>query len=238
MGWFTDPVRFRQYGTGTLFLLGGSLFLLGIVATRWEESNDLASYLDSLAVNPAQSQAAAVLLHFSAACLAGALFGAASMVRGRGVALAHVALILGVLGATTMPGLLIIDFYDLAIAETMPRAEGVALEERVGSYPGLFVIVLPAFLGMMLGMVLTMFALWRAGFLPLWVPILVVTGYGSEALRGLELPPLYTAVATALVLLVAYAYTGVRILWMAPGEWTRGTVEAGADSPAKPSPSA
>ena len=44
--------------------------------------------------------------------------------------LAHIGGLLAVLGLATLPGLLVTDFYDLALAEALPRAQSVRDRRR------------------------------------------------------------------------------------------------------------
>ena len=65
--------------------------------------------------------------------------------------LAHIGGLLAVGGLATLPGLLVTDFYDLALAQALPRAQSVEIADAAASgwAPALMFIsgVLPVFIG-------------------------------------------------------------------------------------------
>ena len=86
-----------------------------------------------------------------------------SLLRVRMVALGHVAIVFWLLGAATMAGNVVVDFYDLALAEAISRADAV----RSRTCPGLRLaaaLIVPGSLGSVLGFTLLSFALHRAGW--------------------------------------------------------------------------
>ncbi len=92
----------------------------------------------------------------------------APMVRGRGAWLATITGFIGFLGVSTMPGLLMSDFFDSAIA----AAHGLEGHREVyAAFEGLWGVqafTAPGILGFFLALPLTMITLWRAGLARWW----------------------------------------------------------------------
>lgn len=160
------------------YLLGGAILTLaGFVATPWEDEQTTRAYLDALAANPSRAQVAAVLLHLGYMLLAAGAFGILALLGRDGGWGMRIGGVLTIVGATTMPGLLITDAYDMAIAQELPRDVGVRVSEAAGELPMTALIHLPAMLGFLLGGILLVLALWRAGVVPVAAPVLVVLGW-------------------------------------------------------------
>jgi len=164
--------------TGICLIAASVLLQIGYLVTPWESGEaTLASYHDALAAHPDQSLVAATFLHFGWLAWAPAAFGIVALLRPRGGKLLWIAGTLAIVGTVSMPGLLVSDFYDLALAEGLPRAEGVALAERAAE-PWMLAVFfqLPAVFGAIVGTTLLAFALWRAGVVGLWVALVVLVG--------------------------------------------------------------
>lgn len=192
--------------TGILLLLGGLVLLAGYLATPWEQGEATrASYEAAMAANPTQAQIAATLLHFGWLLLAPAMFGIVSLLWPRRTKLTVIAGVLAIAGTIGMPGLLISDFYDLALAQE--GTKGVI--ERMEGFPLAQVIMLSAVFPAILGLALIPFAVWRAGLVATWVPFVglagtLVTFFGGTGLLsfGVGGTLVYVAqVAIALALL-------------------------------------
>ena len=214
-----DATNFRRTATGLCLVAATLLMTAGMLATPWETEDSLRGYLDALAANPAQGQVSATLLHYGFLLFVPGFLGLLAVLRGRGVVLGHVGVALAVLGWASLSGFLIIDFYDLAIAETLPRARGVALEEHIESYPGILGFFLPAIAGAMLGPALIALALRRAGHVGLWLFGLAVVG-GALAIAA---PPgLLWSGLSALTAVASWGALGVLVLRTPDEAWAAG----------------
>ena len=110
------------------------------------------SYHDALAAHPGQAEIAATLLHFGYVLLLPAALGLMHLARRATPKLAHVGGALAALGLATLPGLLVTDFYDLALAQALPRSQSVAISDAAqqgwaGAVMGLSAIA-PMFFGL------------------------------------------------------------------------------------------
>lgn len=172
----TTPRTWRRPAVA-LNLAGCVTFAAGLALTPWETEQTPAAYHDALAAHPEQAQAAALVLHtgyllFAAGAFA--LIGVLGAVRGWWL---RAGMTFTVLGATTMPGLLITDAYDLALAQQLPRDQSAAISEAVGELWLAGVLGGTAMLGLVLGMVALWTAAWRAGLVRGTVPALVLGGW-------------------------------------------------------------
>lgn len=215
---FADATRFRRTMMGLCLIAGPLMTVIGGLATPWEDEATLASYLQALGENPIRAQVSAVLLYFGYLLTAVGVFGMIHIVKRRAVVLAHVAGILAVWGWVTLPGLLVTDFYDLSLAQYDDRQSAIAISERAGEYAGSTVLGLPVLFGF-IGLVLLVVAVWRAGFAPVWVPLVFVAGFAMSFFGPAGVVSFTVGFALAFV---ALGYVGVGILGMSDEEWERG----------------
>jgi hypothetical protein len=130
------------------------------------------------------------------------VFALVGLVRGRGAWLANVAAILAVLGATTLPGFLLVDFYDIAIYDEVGGDSYDAISDRIEELPGATVLFITGFLGHVLCLPFALFAAWRGALLPLWTPIIV----SIAVVLAQALQPLGSGLLILAVAMVALAY--------------------------------
>lgn len=216
----TDADDFRRTVAG-LCLIGGPLTaLIGGLVAPWEGTDKTAAWLGVLAENPVRGQIGAVCLYFGYLLIAVGIFGMMHLLRHRAVVLGHVAGAFAVFGWVSLPGLLVTDFYDLALAQTLGPREGAAVSDRAGEYAGAIVMGVPVLLGI-LGLFLLVLALWRAGFVPAWVPVVLLAG---TAFSFVGPPTALFFTFTTAPWLVSLGYIGLKMLGMSNEEWERGEV--------------
>lgn len=217
-----DPLRvarIRRIATAVFFVLGGVLTLIGMLLTPWESEDTPAAYLTALAAEPTKAQVAPLFLHYGFACFAPAIFGALGILRSRGAGLGFAAAFFAFLGFTTLPGFLIIDWYDLAITQEFGVEGAVAVGERMDGYPLLLPLVIPASLGAALAPVLIAAALARAGVAPWWAAALIALGW----IGGQATPPgLLMSSGAIAVMLVGLGALAWGILRRTDVEWAQG----------------
>ena len=217
-----DANNFRRTGAG-LCLIGGPLVaLIGGLVTPWEESDTTAAYLAALAGSPERAQVSAVLLYFGYLLITGSVFGMLRLLRRRAVVLGHVAGALAIWGWVTLPGLLATDFYDLSLSQYGDRQAAVAISDRAGEYAGAAVMGLPVMAGIV-GLALLLAALWRAGFVPVWVPLVYFAGTAVSFVGPAG--AVFFTIGTA-AWLASLGYVGIKVLGMSDEEWERGEVRA------------
>ena len=131
----------------------------------------------------------------------------AAYVRGRGAWLANVAALLGFAGATTLPGMLLTDWYDSAIGQLYGLEGTLAVGEHMADTMwGVPVLVSPGFVGLLTALPLAALALWRAGLVRWWAPAAVVAG--TVAFLVSEATWWGTALTTVLFAVFSVALAG------------------------------
>jgi hypothetical protein len=85
--------------------------------------------------------------------------------------------VLAAIGCVSLPGLLITDAYDLALAQELPRATSAPIADQAHGYALASIISLPGVIGTILGSVLVTIAAARAGAVPVAAPVLMLLGW-------------------------------------------------------------
>ncbi|MBE2318152.1 hypothetical protein DVA67_019375 [Solirubrobacter sp. CPCC 204708] len=212
----SDPRRFSRLVAAFALIAGPLIVLAGMIATPWEEEATTASYHDALAAHPGQAELSATLLHFGYVLLLPAALGLMHLARRASPRLAHTGGLLAVLGLATLPGLLVTDFYDLALAEALPRAESVAIADAAQEGWAAAVMGLSAVFPMLIGLVLLTVAAWRAGVAQAWMTVGIAVAWLLPFVSGTGLVP---AVAGASLLLAILGSIGVKVARMGDQAW-------------------
>lgn len=216
--------RFRRRAMGAAGVVGGLLTAAGFAFTEWETAEGTLAYLDSFVVDPVRSQAAALLLHYGYFGIVPVLLALGIMTRRRHRVAGNLGLALSLPGALALPGLLITDFYDLAIRQALPAEQAVALADSVHELELAGFIAGPVIIATFVGMTVLGVAAWRAGFFH-WLPTLAVP---ASFVAVMVIP---IGVVSGLVQgagLVAFMVAaGVAALRMTDQEWVSGTRGAG-----------
>jgi hypothetical protein len=92
----------------------------------------------------------------------------APLVRGRGAWLATITAFLGFVGVSTMPGLLLVDWFDSAVVATQGLEGHAAVTEAMAGMWGVPVFIVPGIVALFLALPMTMVTLWRAGLARWW----------------------------------------------------------------------
>ena len=158
-------------------VVAGLLAMGGAVADPAMNLDGAAMY-EVYAANPDAVQWKSLLYHFSYAVLGLAALMLAAAVRRRGAWLANVAGLLGVLGISSIPGFLIIDFYDSAIGREFGVEGTLAVERTMEPMWGLQVMVVSGMVGFLLCLPVAVLAAWRAGLLRWWGALAPIAGLG------------------------------------------------------------
>lgn len=216
----TDPIRFRRVAGGLSLIGAGALTWLGVLISPRSGDGEIAAYLSA----PIRTQLSAILLHFGYLLLVPGAFAMAQLVRARAVALGHIALCLLVVGGATISGLLVTDFYGLALGRALPLEQAETISDGAFTW-GAIVIALPGIIGTALGLLLMLGALWRAGRVPVGVPLAYVAGVIGWAAGGGSLA--VAAVSTGVIAVILVG-VGARILRLDDAAWQRGGTVAAA----------
>lgn len=215
---------FRRRAMGVAGVVGGLLTVGGFVATVWEGSTDKLAYLDSLVVDPFRSQVAAVLLHFGYFALVPVVTALAIMTRRRARVAGNIGFGLAIGGSLALPGLLVTDFYDMAIRQNLPAEQAVAVSDAAQELPLGFLVGGPFIMGTFVGLTVLGLAAWRAGFFG-WLPTLLV----PVALAIPFVVPIGTVqgIAQGVALGGFLIAVGIAVLRITDEEWVSGIRGAG-----------
>jgi hypothetical protein len=211
----SNPRRFSRIVAAVALLLAPIVTLAGMLATPWEKEATTASYHDALAAHPTQAGVAALILHFGYLLLLPAALGIMHLARRSTPKVAHVGGLLAVIGLASLPGLLVTDYYDLALAQNLPRAESVKIADASMTWPA-GVMLATTIAPMFFGLVTLMVAAVRAGVARFWAPIAVAVGWILPFASGTGLVP---AAAGAALIGVALIPLGLKVARMSDQTW-------------------
>ncbi|RZU30492.1 hypothetical protein [Blastococcus saxobsidens] len=195
----------RRWFLITAPVLAGLLAIVGAAADPAVDLDGPELYR-LYAENPDPLQIKSLSYHFAYAFWGVAALLLAWSVRGRGAWLANAAVLLAFLGATSLPGFLLADFYDSGIGQAFGVEGNVAVEEAMSGMWALLAMQISGVAGFLLGLPVATLAAWRGGLLPWWAPVAVTVGIGGGFfVVGANVPGALIMTAGFTVLSVALA---------------------------------
>jgi hypothetical protein len=197
--------------TGACLIAAPAIILAGLILTPYQPHSGTGSYHDTLAANPTQAQIAAIVLEIGYILLVPAVFGLIAHARPASRWLRTPGAVLAVIGTATLPGLLVTDIYDLALAQKLPRGLSVAVANHANNAWSGAIMASPAVIGTVIGTTLLIAAAWRAGLAPAWAAPLALAGWLIAHRPGLG-----PAIAGGALLLIAYGTVGRRLIQTQP----------------------
>ena len=171
----TLALSLRRWALIALPVLAGVFAIVGAAADPAVGLDGRPLY-ERYAANPDPLQWKSFGFHWSYACWTMIAFLLALVVRARGVWIANVALVLGFVGATTLPGLLVVDFYDSAIGQVAGVDTTVRVNEAMESMWAIQAIAGPGVFSAIFSLPVAAVAAWRAGIVRWWAVAAVVAG--------------------------------------------------------------
>ena len=181
------------------------------------ENNTEAQYLQTGVDHRSNILWAAVVLHYGYLLLLPASLTLVRLARRSLRKLSVVTTVLAGLGAG-LSGIVVLDFYDVALANGLPADEALRIYDLAANYGQGALIALPSVLGLVLGINLALFAAWRARAIPVFPLVLSVVGwviftaFTGDAL----LPSLGSGLAA-----IGLAWAGVIVLKTRDEVWDR-----------------
>jgi hypothetical protein len=206
----TDPSRPMRWAAAGALITGPFLWAAGMLTSPEQESMADADYIGSLARDITQSEISALFLHYGNLLLGLGILAAPMLVRGRrGGRLVVVGSLLAALGFTNVSGMILSDWWNIAIGTLLPIEQAAEVFAMVKGSDLLWIWNGTELLSL-LGPVLVLVGLARAGVLGWYTLALMVAGVGSVVFIASSLPQL-----VALAVLVGFspfALIGVRIV--------------------------
>ena len=184
--------------------LAGVCAVVGAAADPAVNQDGAALYA-AYAADPDAVQIKSFAYHFSYLFLGAAALALVPHVRRRGSWLANVAGVLALLGITTMPGFIAVDFFDSATGQLFGVEGAVQVNERVGQMWALVVMAGTGGPSLLLALPLAALAAWRGGLLPWWGPLATTAGLAGFMVVGANVPGALVMTAGFAVLSVALA---------------------------------
>jgi hypothetical protein len=177
------PVRTRALSARRAFLIASPV-LAGAFAVVGAYADPAAGLSGAemqalYAANPGPLQFKSLGFHWSYAFWFVPALLIAPYVRGKGAWLANVTAFLGFVGISTMPGLLMADWFDSAIGQAVGADGYAAVVERLDAMWGVPVMILPGTICLALALPLTAVTLMRAGLVRWWALAAVVAGFAA-----------------------------------------------------------
>ena len=163
----STALAFRRAALVAAPVIAGLLAIGGAIADPGVDLDGAAMY-ERYADNPDPLQWKSVLYHFSYALWGLAALMLAGAVRRRGSWIANLAGILAFLAISSMPGFLIVDFYDSAIGQVVGVEGTVEVNDRMAGMWGLAVMGGSGTIGFLLCLPVAALAAWRAGLIAWW----------------------------------------------------------------------
>ncbi|MGN9841429.1 hypothetical protein ACTMTI_25210 [Nonomuraea sp. H19] len=209
-----DQVTFRRVAAGTL-LIAAPLFQAVAVLIdpgTWGDDREAVSYGD----NPALAQAQSALYHWSWLLMAVAALGLVHLTRRKATRLGHVAGAATVVGYISSSALLMADPVEWWLGRHYPPAQAQKILDEMMNLPGVVIgFQMPWMFFAILGLPLLTVAVWRAGFVGWWVPLLVFVGY----VASFPIPYGPLTVVFWILPVIGLGWTGLKILKMGDEAW-------------------
>ena len=223
---YPPALQARRWAVILAALLSGTLVFISMLVDPVPDASGEA-LIRGYAAQPVLQGVHTNLIHYGYALFAPVAFALVGLVRGRGAWLANLAGLLAVLGLTTLPGLVVIDYHDVATANVAGVAVAAAASEEAGRLPGFLPVVVPALLASALSLPLAALAAWRARLLPAWVPLAL-----GAAVAGMPALPARVGFGLLALAMAGLAYA----LWRVPAARWFGERDAGGDRPTAHAP--
>ncbi|MGW0809169.1 hypothetical protein [Nonomuraea sp. NPDC002799] len=207
-------MTFRRVTAGTLLIVAPLLQAIAVVIDpgTWGDDREAVSFGD----NPALAQAQSVLYHWSWLLMAVAALGLVHLTRRRATAAGHIAGGMTVIGYLALSCLLLIDPVEWWLGQRNSPEEAQRILDEMLNLPGVvFGFQMPWMFFGFVGLPVLTAAVWRAGFVGWWVPLVVAAGYlgGFAVPYGPAIVPFWVAPVAAL------GWTGLKILRMGDEAW-------------------
>ncbi len=208
--------RFRRVG-GALSLLGaGTLTFASLLMIPYENETH-AQYLQTGVDHQTNILWAAVVLHFGYLLLVPAAFTLVRLARRAVPKTSLVAMLLAGLGSG-LSGIIVVDFYDVALANSLPADQALDIWNLAGSYGQGAIIAATSVFGIALGINLAVYAAWRARAIPVYPLVLSVLGWGIFTMFSGD--PWLPSIGSGLVA-IGLGWAGVIVLKMRDDVWAR-----------------
>jgi len=206
----SGALRYRRYSVLAAPPLAALLMVAGFLLDP-DIGGSGSSLARSYAAHPGRIELSALSFHFAYALLIVPLLALALPIRARGGWLANLAILFAVLGLTTLPGLLVTDYYDVAIYGKLGPEAWQTVNDRLQALPGAVFFLATTLIGFVLALPTALLAAFRARLLPWWPALaFLVAEIAARAVPG-GIGLLLLAVATGCLTLALLRVEGAAV---------------------------
>ncbi|MFF4990916.1 hypothetical protein ACFY19_27285 [Streptosporangium saharense] len=211
-----NPDSFRRIVAGIALLAWPVLEFLAFLTSPPSATHAPAVFR----AHPDLVQVSGLLFLWATLSLIPVVLALAHLLRRGAPVAGNVGAALGLLGTGHALTLFTTDFYDLALAQTLPDAQAELVTARTGELWGfLYGMLLPGFLSHV-GLFVLLIGLLRAGIVPWWVPVAALAGTLTPFLTQDRAPAVQAL--GALFHLAAYGWIALRVLRASDSAWRAG----------------
>jgi hypothetical protein len=179
-----SALSFRRWAVILAAGLSGVIVLISIVVEPGRDAEG-SEIIRAYAGNPRAQGLHANLIHYGFALFVPVAYAMVGLVRRRGAWIANLAGLLAVLGLSTLPGLVLIDYFSVAVEHVAGFEAAVNAEDAVEKLPGFAAVTVPALISSMLAVPVATLALWRARLVAWWLPLVAAAAsLGPNFLPG------------------------------------------------------
>jgi hypothetical protein len=214
----SSALSFRRYGVIAAAALAGLLTFVSMIVDPVPDAEG-RELLQGYADEPGLQGLHTNLIHYGFAMFAPVAYALVGLVRGRGAWIANVAAVLAVLGLSTLPGLVLIDYLGVATVRVADVETAFQASEEVESLPGFTALIAPAFLASILALPVAAIATWRARLVPWWAAAAVTGAFLLLLLDVIPWALVSFGIHALAMLVLAYA------LWRIPPAVWHGRAE-------------
>jgi hypothetical protein len=202
---FPDALALRRWAFVASPPLASVLILIGTLADPAPAGSSGEPLWSAYAAYPEPLQIKALALHWAFAFWFLPALLSPVLVPDRGRWVANLAAVVGFVGLATMPGLLVLDWYDSAIGQNFGIEGNAAVTATFEAMWGPTVFMGPGFPCIVLALPLAALALWWAGLAPWWGIAAALVSIAALIVSSLAAPGAVVAVLANLVLAAALA---------------------------------
>ena len=171
-----SALSFRRWAVILAAALSGIIVLVSMFAdpVPGAEGREL---IQGYAVNEGRQGLHTNLIHYGFALFAPVAYGMVGLVRRRGGWIANVAGLFAIIGLSTLPGLVLTDYVLVGVEHVAGLDAAVNAEAATEGLPGFTALGVPAILASVLAVAVATLALWRAGLVRWWLPVVAAATF-------------------------------------------------------------
>jgi hypothetical protein len=171
-----SALSFRRWAVILAAGLSGVIVLISILVDPAPDAEG-RELIQAYAANDRAQGLHSNLIHYGFALFAPAAYGMVGLVRRRGAWIANLAGVLAVLGLSTLPGLVLFDYFSVAVVHVAGLESGINAENAVEKLPGFDALTAPALISSILAVPVATLALWRARLVAWWLPLVAAAAF-------------------------------------------------------------